>query len=103
MRLAGKVADITGAAVGFGRDALAVQCDVADERPVGAAVAASVARLGGIDVLINNAGKPPGRDARHREPHVIPVLRRGLVRHRRDAARDGRVSCVRMMVTVCSC
>ena len=92
MRFEGKVAFITGGAVGFGRAfaralaaegaaiviadidapagellvkelessgqrALAVRCDVADEQQVEAAVAASVARFGGIDVLINNAGK----------------------------------------------
>jgi len=40
-----------------GRRALAVRCDVADEAQVEAAVAAAIARFGGVDVLINNAGK----------------------------------------------
>jgi 3-oxoacyl-[acyl-carrier protein] reductase len=40
-----------------GYRALAVECDVADETQVGAAVASTVSELGGIDLLINNAGK----------------------------------------------
>ncbi len=39
-----------------GGEASAVACDVADEVQVGAVVADVVARLGGIDILINNAG-----------------------------------------------
>jgi 3-oxoacyl-[acyl-carrier protein] reductase len=35
---------------------IAVTCDVADETAVDAAVAVSVERFGGIDILINNAG-----------------------------------------------
>ena len=38
-----------------GGKALAVQCDVREEESVRAAVAAAVARFGGIDVLVNNA------------------------------------------------
>jgi len=41
---------------GGGR-ALAVACDVADERSVEAAVARSIAQFGGVDILINNAAK----------------------------------------------
>jgi NAD(P)-dependent dehydrogenase (short-subunit alcohol dehydrogenase family) len=37
--------------------AIAVSCDVADEHSVDRAVATTVAELGGVDVLINNAGK----------------------------------------------
>lgn len=40
-----------------GYKALAVACDVADETTVDRAVAAAVSHFGGIDVLINNAGK----------------------------------------------
>ena len=36
--------------------ALAVRCDVADEARVASAVDKVVARLGGIDLLVNNAG-----------------------------------------------
>ena len=38
-----------------GGRALAVRCDVRDEAQIAAAVAAAVARFGGIDVLVNNA------------------------------------------------
>ncbi len=40
-----------------GARAIAVRCDVADEEQVDAAVAAAIAKLGGIDILINNAGR----------------------------------------------
>jgi 3-oxoacyl-[acyl-carrier protein] reductase len=40
-----------------GTPASSVRCDVADEHQVETAVAAAVARFGGIDILINNAGK----------------------------------------------
>lgn len=90
--LAGRVAFITGAAVGIGRtfglalaargvsvavadidldaaertaeairslgvEALAVHCDVGDDVAVQAAVDATTAALGGVDILINNAAK----------------------------------------------
>jgi NAD(P)-dependent dehydrogenase (short-subunit alcohol dehydrogenase family) len=42
---------------GTGARALAVQCDVADPAQVDDAVAATIERFGGIDILINNAGK----------------------------------------------
>jgi 3-oxoacyl-[acyl-carrier protein] reductase len=59
------IADIDGAAgeraakelEASGYQALAATCDVADERQVQAAVDVGVERFGGIDVLINNAGK----------------------------------------------
>ncbi|OBJ56417.1 SDR family NAD(P)-dependent oxidoreductase [Mycobacterium sp. 1423905.2] len=40
-----------------GARAWAMRCDVADEAQVDAAVAATVERFGGIDILINNAGR----------------------------------------------
>lgn len=42
--------------VSRGGEAIAVECDVADADAVDAAVAATVDRFGGIDILINNAG-----------------------------------------------
>ncbi len=43
--------------VSGGAQAIAVACDVADEHQVDAAVAATVENFGGIDILINNAGR----------------------------------------------
>jgi 3-oxoacyl-[acyl-carrier protein] reductase len=40
----------------LGRRALAVRCDVTDREQVAAAVAQTVAELGAVDILINNAG-----------------------------------------------
>jgi gluconate 5-dehydrogenase len=40
----------------FGRDVIALRCDVAREEDVVATVAESVARFGRLDVLVNNAG-----------------------------------------------
>src|SRR4051812_28653346 len=42
--------------VSTGGQAIAVDCDVADPDGVDAAVATSIARFGGIDIVINNAG-----------------------------------------------
>jgi NAD(P)-dependent dehydrogenase (short-subunit alcohol dehydrogenase family) len=51
-------AEITAQALReLGHRAIAVHCDVADEHSVDAAVAATIDQLGGIDILINNAGK----------------------------------------------
>jgi 3-oxoacyl-[acyl-carrier protein] reductase len=59
------LADIDGAAArqtalemqASGARAIAVECDVADEAQVGSAVAETIEELGGIDILINNAGR----------------------------------------------
>jgi len=40
-----------------GAKAVAIECDVADEDQVDAAVATAVREFGGIDILINNAGR----------------------------------------------
>ncbi len=48
--------DTASALESEGYRALAVHCDVSDETGVQAAVQAGVARFGGIDVLLNNAG-----------------------------------------------
>jgi 3-oxoacyl-[acyl-carrier protein] reductase len=43
--------------VSVGGQAIAVNCDVADEEQVDAAVETVVGRFGGVDILINNAGR----------------------------------------------
>jgi 3-oxoacyl-[acyl-carrier protein] reductase len=40
-----------------GTQAIALDCDVANEAQVDAAVAATIERFGGVDILINNAGR----------------------------------------------
>ena len=59
-----------------GGQASAISCDVADEKQVEAMVADVVARLGGIDILINNAGL-------HSAEYSQPMETLGLTRIRR--------------------
>jgi NAD(P)-dependent dehydrogenase (short-subunit alcohol dehydrogenase family) len=89
-RLAGRVAVVTGSAGGLGeaiatrlaaegaavagldiavptapeRDGIALfQCDVSEPKSVAAAIEGVVARFGGIDVVVNNAGLLSGRSS----------------------------------------
>jgi citronellol/citronellal dehydrogenase len=53
--LPGTIHTAAAAIEAAGGHALAVACDVRDEAAVDAAIAAGVARFGGIDILVNNA------------------------------------------------
>lgn len=55
-RLPGTIASVADRITGSGGRALAVPCDVTVEESVDAAVSATVAEFGGIDILIANAG-----------------------------------------------
>lgn len=54
-KLPGTIGDAARAVEAAGGQALAVKCDIREEESVAAAVAAAVARFGGIDMLVNNA------------------------------------------------
>jgi NAD(P)-dependent dehydrogenase (short-subunit alcohol dehydrogenase family) len=71
-----------------GATALAVHCDVADEGAVDAAVARTVDELGGVDILINNAGK---HLTKYNQP--FSVLPRDEVRALFDVNVIGVVNC----------
>jgi NAD(P)-dependent dehydrogenase (short-subunit alcohol dehydrogenase family) len=71
-----------------GRHAMSVVCDVADEQQVQAAVDATVARFGGIDILINNAGK---HLMKYNQP--FSVLERDELRSLFDVNVIGVVNC----------
>ena len=71
-----------------GKQALSVVCDVADEQQVQTAVDATVARFGGIDILINNAGK---HLMKYNQP--FSVLERDELRALFDVNVIGVVNC----------
>ena len=54
-KLPGTLSSAAAAVEAAGGQALAVQTDIRDENAVAAAVAAAVARFGGVDILVNNA------------------------------------------------
>ena len=54
-KLPGTIHSAAAAVEAAGGKALAVRCDIREESEVRAAVAATVARFGGIDILVNNA------------------------------------------------
>jgi citronellol/citronellal dehydrogenase len=54
-KLPGTIHSAAAAIEQAGGDALAISCDIRDEAAVRAAVEATVARFGGIDILVNNA------------------------------------------------
>lgn len=54
-KLPGTIYSAAGEVEEAGGQALAIQCDIRDEEQVLGAVAATVARFGGIDILVNNA------------------------------------------------
>jgi len=54
-KLPGTIHSAAAAIEQAGGNALAIACDIRDEVAVRAAVAATVARFGGIDILVNNA------------------------------------------------
>ena len=54
-KLPGTIHSAAAAIEQAGGDALAIPCDIRDEAAVRAAVEATVARFGGIDILVNNA------------------------------------------------
>lgn len=54
-KLPGTIHSAAAAVEAAGGQALAVQCDIRDEDNIEAAIAATVERFGGIDILVNNA------------------------------------------------
>src|SRR2546428_11718985 len=71
------VADLDGgaarkAAVELGGEALAVAVDVADEQRVGTMIDVVTARLGGVDVLVNNAAGYATLPVRRAPPGAPP-------------------------------
>jgi NAD(P)-dependent dehydrogenase (short-subunit alcohol dehydrogenase family) len=85
---------IAGTVAQFERDGwpvFGVNCDVANDQEVDAAVAAACDRFGGIDILINNAGAAYAEYAR---PRIVD-LSRELWRRAVDVNMTGIVNCTR--------
>lgn len=68
--------------------AFAVECDVADEEQVAAAIAEAEKAFGGIDLLINNAGL---HSAEYNQP--MEVLGSGKIRRLFDVNVIGAINC----------
>ena len=89
-----RVAEILAAADPSGASSLALACDVTDEAAVKAMFAATQARFGGVDVLVNNAGLghagtlADGEMADWREMLEVNIL--GLCLCTREALADIR-------------
>jgi len=64
-----KLTEVAAEIEALGRRAVVLACDVTDAEAIGAAVSAAIAELGGIDVVVNNAGgnsfSRPLADLRH--------------------------------------
>lgn len=64
-----KLGEVAAEIEAFGQRALVLPCDVTDAEAIHAAVASAVAELGGIDIVVNNAGgnsfSRPLADLRH--------------------------------------
>ncbi|MFD5258002.1 SDR family NAD(P)-dependent oxidoreductase [Streptomyces bobili] len=91
---------------GVGKPLLAHRADVGDDASVRAAVAAAVAELGGLDVLVNNAGigaQGTVEDNDDAEWHrVLNVNVVGMVRTARAALPHLRASAHPAIVNTCS-
>jgi 2-keto-3-deoxy-L-fuconate dehydrogenase len=99
------VLDLDAAAAAAG-DLLPLVADVTDEASVGASVAAAVDRLGGLDVLVNNAGigaVGTVEDNPYEEwRRVLDVNLLGVVRTSRAALPHLRRSASAAIVNTCS-
>ena len=86
--------------------ALAVPCDVADTASVDAAIALVVRQLGGLDVVVNNAGVSSVGDVSANDDaeweHVLDVNAVGMARVARAALPHLRRSSHPCIVNVCS-